>query len=169
MLQAKRVKAFNPFINRQIARGLTAEITVPELARKMEGYRSDAMSAEVDVDYGLEKLTASFILEGAGTQMYTSMGVCLNEAPHFRFMVSVEGEDCSTDSHEYIMRGRITKLTQDPFKSGDKSQVKVELTLHRYTFSVNGFEHVHIEPMETIERYMGVDRLAERRKALGMD
>ena len=169
MLQAKRVKAFNPWINRVIARGFTTEITVPELARKMEAYRSDAMSAEVDVDYGLEKLTCSQVLEGADTQLITSMGVCLNEAPHFRFLVSVEGEDCATDSHEYILRGRINKMTQDPFKSGDKSQVKVEITLHRYTFSVNGIEHIHIEPMETIERYMGVDRLAAWRKALGMD
>lgn len=169
MLQAKRVKAYRSIINQVDARGLVIELTVPELSRKMEEYRSDAMLAPVDVDQGLEKLTASITLEGADVQLINSLGVCLDEAPHIRSYVSAEGEDCSIDSHEYIFKGRIIKETRDPFKTGDASKVKYDLTLHRFSHYVNNVEHIHIEPMESIERYMGVDRLANRRKALAMD
>lgn len=168
MLQAKRIKAFNPIVNHKKANGLTTEFTGLVLKRKMEEYRADTMSAPVDVDQGLEKMTSTITFEGADLQMLENFGVCLNSSFHLRVMASAESETCDFSSYEYVIEGRVSEVNQEALKSGEASKTTYELTLHRYSLSVDNVERVHIEPMEAIERYNGVDTLAKRREALGL-
>lgn len=168
MLQAKRIKAFNPTINHVAAPGLITEIGGVDLKRKLEEYRSDMMSGAVDVDQGLEKMGSEIVFEGADLRLLGNFGVCLNDSLHIRTMASSESETCDYESYEYVIQGRVSEIKQDPFKSGDASKTTCVLSLHRYSLHIDNEEIIHIEPMEAIERYFGVDRMSKRRAALGL-
>lgn len=170
MKQAKRVKAYRIELNGNDCRGLEAEFTAPELKRKREDYRAGSMSAPIAVDYGLEALKTTLVLEGDDIQIMETFGGCLGKGKtKIRCFAHVDSEDCDTSEDEYLLVCRPNSMKQEAFKGGEASKTTLELDVHVYARWRDNREIVYIDPQETIERYNGVDRLEVRRRALKMD
>lgn len=149
--------------------GDALSVTLPKLARKFEGSRSAGMDREVDIDMGGEKLEmeASFgspmrdILRQYG--ITDVAGVQLNYVGTY-----VNDETSAMDRVEITVRGRHQEIDFGESKPGEMGEFKIKTSLVYYKLEINGVEEIEIDVLNMIERVGGVDRLADRRAAIGL-
>jgi len=165
----RKLKHFNVYGEGNDWRGEVKEISLPKLARKMEAYRGGGMGAEVDVDLGLEKLEAELTFGGLMLDVYRSFGSAKAGGTLMRFAGSYQDDDTGEIvAAEVVMRGRYAEVDPGGAKAGDDTEFKVKASLVYYRLTVNGEELVEIDVLGMVEKFGGIDRLAEHRRAIGL-
>jgi hypothetical protein len=166
---AKKIKAFQAFINSTPKPFKVSKIDPPKLTRKVENYRADVMLSEAESDMGLDKLEFKLTFEEYDADLFNDFGACQGKQVKVRVKASAENENCDLDEHEWFAVGRWKELDQGSIEAGKAGKMNVSMmNLMEYTYTINGAEKVYIDVMRGIERYNGVDRTAARRAAIGM-
>ncbi|MDN0075606.1 phage major tail tube protein [Crenobacter sp. SG2303] len=165
----RKLKHFNMYGDGNDWRGEVKEITLPKLARKMEAYRGGGMGGEVDVDLGQEKLEAEIAFGGLMLDVFRNFGSAKAGGTLLRFAGSYQDDDTGeVIATEVVMRGRYTEIDMGGAKAGDDTEHKVKASLTYYKLIANGEELVEIDMLGMVEKFGGVDRLAEHRRAIGL-
>ena len=86
-----------------------------------------------------------------------------------RLMASAESDDCSFDELQVVMHGRWREVDQGDLEGGKSTEMKVQIAISHYEYIKNGAELVFIDRESGVERVGGIDRTAERRKAVGLE
>ena len=169
MAMPKKVKAFQLFNDGVGKAGMVKNVTLPKLARKFEEYRADIMDGPIEIDLGGEKLEANFTLEEFDEQILKQWGICNHGGVRLRLMASAESDDCSFDELQVVMHGRWREVDQGDLEGGKSTEMKVQIAISHYEYIKNGAELVFIDRESGVERVGGIDRTAERRKAVGLE
>lgn len=168
MALPRKLKLMNLFNDGNSYIGQVAEITLPELSRKMEEWRAGGMNAPIDVDHGMEKLSMEWTCGGLMDDALKQFGITTHDGVMLRFAGAYQREDSSAvDAVEVVMRGRHSKIAMGNAKAGEDSPFKVTSSLSYYKLTLNGQELIEIDVINMIEKIGGVDRLADYRKAIG--
>lgn len=145
-----------------------ATAKLPELARKMEEYRSGGMSGAIEIDLGQEKMEMEVTIDGHDMDVLKHYGAYGVSALGFRFNGSVEMDDLAGTSTaiEILCRGRINKIDMGEKKPGEKDSTTLSLSLASYKFVEDNCTIIEIDNANNILFVNGQDLLEKRRANL---
>lgn len=169
MVAENILKNFNLTVDGRGFAGNIDEFTPPELSMKEEDFRAGGMDAPVGVQFGMEKLTASFVTKKhchetlalfgvnpwTGTIPLTARGV-------------LESNDGSISAVKITMRGQIQKVTPAAWKPGEASTYSYSIGLSYYKYEVDNRIIHEFDVPNMVRIVNGIDRLMEHRAALGL-
>ena len=168
MLPAK-LKDFILYNDAQSYVGEVGELSLPKLARKMEGWRGGGMQGEVKVDMGQEPLDFEWTVGGLGIQglrQYASTDI---SGTMLRFMGAYQREDGSAPyAVEVIARGRHEEIDFGTQKAGGDTETKFKTSCTYYKLVIDGEVIIEIDMLGHIQVIGGIDRFASIRAALGL-
>lgn len=159
-------KNINLFVDGRGYAGQIEEFTPPALTLVTEDFRAGGMDAPVELEMGMEKLEASFVLIAYDRDVLALFGVSPGQQIAFTAREVLESFDGTTKAVVHNMRGKIRKLDPGSSKPGEKASLTVELALTYYR-QVHDGRTIHEIDVENMVRVInGVDRLAAQRAAL---
>lgn len=149
--------------------GQVTEVTLPKFVRKMEEYQAGGMPMPIKADYGLEALTLEWMAGGLMLETIGNFGAQRFDEVRLRFNGSYQREDTGQISaFEMTISGRHSTVDPGSAKKGSATEFKVVTEIGFIEITVDGEEYCHIDVLNMIERWHGVDRLEGHRIALGL-
>lgn len=144
-------------------------VTLPKLARKIEGWRGGDMGGEVGMDMGADGLLeAEFTCAGIIRDVLRQYGATISGV-QLRFVGSFQNDDTGAlTSVEVTMRGRHQEIDLGEYKTGEDSETKVKSVLTYLKIDWNGVTEVEIDRLGGIEIVGGIDLMAGHRQILGL-
>jgi len=161
-----KIKAFSCFVDgRRIAQ--IKELTLPKIKIKTEEFRPGGADIPVDMDMGMEKLTAEMVFEEYDREALKLVGIHPGGNTPVTFRGSIEG-DGDPQGIIITMRGLFTETDPGNWKAGDDNTLTLMLSLRYYRYEQGGEEIYEIDVENTVRKIGGVDQLAARRQLLGV-
>lgn len=160
------LKNFSLFIDGEGLAGKVEQAEMPEIKIKTEEHRAGGMDGSIEVDMGMETLTAKLTLSE-----YVASIVKKFATQGTRFTLrgsSVRDLAGTRISDKVTFTGSIKTLTPGTWKAGDKATMELELTLSYYRWERGGEELFEIDVENMIRSIGGVDQLAGIRSDLGL-
>jgi P2 family phage contractile tail tube protein len=149
-------------------RGQAMSFVPPKLARKLEEFRSGGMDRAVKLDMGGEALECEIETAGPMRDILGQYGGLISSVM-LRLVGTFENDETGgIDTVEFTVRGRHEEIDLGTYKVGEKSENKSKLALTYLKVDWNGATVIEVDVINMIEIVDGVDRLAERRAALGI-
>lgn len=148
--------------------GTGEQAQLPALSMVTEDYRGGGMDLPLEVELGMEKLEASFVLNNFDPQIFKLFGIAPGTVKPFTIRGHLAGEDGKTVGVEAHIDGRIKSITSDAWQPGQKTTVTVALSVHFYSLKVGDTDLVEIDVMNARRVVNGVDQLNETRINLGI-
>ncbi|RUR46212.1 phage major tail tube protein [Vreelandella populi] len=165
----KILKDFALFGDGNNYQGQIPELTLPELSRRMVEYEGGGMDGPIEVDHGNELQEFEWTAGGMITEIFDSYGSPIHDAAMLRFTGSYESDETGdTVPVEIVMRGRHKTISLGDASKGDNNQISVTTTLSYFKLTVDGEDVIERDVPGYIFIVRGTDRLAERRRALGL-
>lgn len=162
------LKGFTCYIDALSTDGELTEMTRPKMARKYEEYRAGGWDGSVQIDMGLENLECELKFGGYMTSIIERLGVGLSDTL-LRIQGSLHQENSlNYDELRIEMRGRFAEVDPGSDKAGDLGETSSKYYPTYYKESLNGKALIEIDIVRGIFATNGVDRLASKRKALGL-
>lgn len=169
MALPKKLKDFNLFGDGNNWQGQIPQITLPELGRNMEEYRGGGMDGVVELDMGQTLIVFAWTAAGMIADLFNDFGTPIHDASLLRFTGAYESDETGeVTSVEVVVRGRHKTISMGDVESGGQNQIEVTTTCSYYKLSVAGEEIIELDIPGMVFRVRGQDRLAERRRALGV-
>jgi hypothetical protein len=149
--------------------GDASSFTTPKLGRKLEEYRGAGMDTPVKIDMGGEPLEAEWTCGGPMRDVLGQFGVTNVSGVQLRFAGNFQNDDTGdVDTIEVVIRGRHEEIDMGESKPGEGGEFKVKTAVAYYRLIWNGTPVITIDPLGMVFEVNGVDRLLERRTALGL-
>jgi P2 family phage contractile tail tube protein len=149
--------------------GDALSVTPPKLGRKFEGARSAGLDREVDIDMGGEKLEMEASFAAPMRDILRQYGITNVAGVQLNYVGTYANDETGgMDVVEITVRGRHQEIDFGESKPGEMGEFKVKTSLVYYKLEINGVEEIEIDVLNMIERVGGVDRLADRRAAIGL-
>lgn len=169
MALPSKLKDFNLFGDGNNWQGQIAELNIPKLARKMEEYVGSGMDTPVDIDVGGEKIEFEWTCAGLVDEIFDGFGTSKLDNNQLRFAGAYTRDDTEeTKAVEVIVRGRHREIDPGTAKKGNDNTIKVTTTCVYYKLIIDGREVIEIDALGFVFKVNGADRLAEKRKAIGL-
>ena len=166
----RKLKNMNLFNDGVSFLGEVASVTPPVLARTFEDYRGGGMNAPVKVDMGMEALEMEWTCGGLMRPVLRQFGITTVDGVLLRFAGAYQTDATgAVDAVEILVRGRHEEIDMGEAKPGEDTEFSVKTAVAYYKLSINGTTEIEIDILNMIEIVGGVDRLAEQRRALGVD
>ena len=144
-------------------------VTTPKLGRKFDEWRGAGMDSPVKIDLGGEPLEIEFQCGGPMRDVLSQYGVMSISGVMLRFAGAYQNDATgNVDAIEITVRGRHEEIDMGEAKIGDAGEFKVKSALSYYKLDWNGVTVIEIDPLNMVLTVAGVDRLADRRAALGL-
>lgn len=160
------LKFYQLFIDGKGYAAEAEEVQPPNLALLMEEFRGGGMDAAIDVDMGMEKLTASFNLTSASKDALARFGLAGETG--FTLRGSVESLDGTKEPIVQQWRGKISSVEPATWQGGQKVGWSYNLSLSYYRYEQGGRVIHEIDVLNMIRIVDGVDQLEEHRANIGM-
>jgi Bacteriophage tail tube protein len=163
------IKNMNLFIDGKSYAGKIDEFTPPKLTLKTEEHRAGGMDTSVDIDMGMEKMEAAFILSDYNPDTLKLFG--LTDGSTVPLTARAAAQDDATGTVVPIlieMRGKCKEIDSGTWKAGDKAPTTYALSLSYYKHTVNGTVIHEIDVENMIRKINGVDQLEKIREAIGI-
>lgn len=148
--------------------GDALSFTPPKLVRKLEEHRGGGMDGPVKVDMGGEALECEIETAGPKRDILSQFGGTINSVGLRLVGVFENDETGGLDTVEFTVRGRHEEIDLGNFVPGTKNENKAKLALTYLKVDWNGVTVIEVDRLNGVEIIGGVDRLADRRAALGL-
>lgn len=169
MAMPNKLKAMNIYCNGDNWQGQVESVTPPKLERKMEEWRGAGMDGPVEVDMGMNKLEMTIALGGLIPDVFNHWASPIVESDMLRYVGAYEDDDTgSVHAVEITCRGRYPTIDMGESKTGESNTHTLTASLNYYKLVVDGKTVVEIDVLHHVLNINGKDRLAQRRKALGL-
>lgn len=169
MALPKKLRDFNLFGDGESWLGQITEVTLPTLTRLTEDYRGGGMQGAVEMDMGQDKIELQWTAGGMIEAIFDAYGAPTMDAHLLRFTGSYEDDsEDAVMSVEIVVRGRHREIDSGTAKNGDNNEIKVTTACSYYKLTIDGRDAIEIDIPGNIFIVNGVDRLAQRRAALGI-
>lgn len=161
-------KNFNAFVDGRGYAGQIDEFNAPKLTLITEEFRAGGMDAAIDVNMGMEKLTADFSLKAYDANVLALWGVAEGQQVPFVLREALESFDGTVKSVVHTMRGKILGMDPGTSKAGELPMLKCDLSLTYYKLVHDGVTIHEIDVENMVRIVNGVDQLANMRAALAI-
>ena len=135
-----------------------------------EGFRAGGMDMEIDMDMGMEKLSASFTI-GEDPDILGLFGIKQNAKQVPIFIRSHMENDITSEKHTVIeeLRCKVVSIDMGTKSAGSFSPTTVTLSpmYYKYHIEQSGKVIWEIDPVNMVRIVNGVDQLTEARASLG--
>lgn len=169
MALPKKLKNFNLFGNGESWQGQIDELTLPELARKVEEFQGAGMDGTVEIDMGQEAITFEWTPAGLIESIFDGFGHTELDSQLLRFAGAYVRDDTDeTVSVEIVVRGRHKQIGMGTAKAGDNNTQTVTTSCSYYKLVINGRDVIEIDVPGFVFIVNGKDRLAAKRQAMGL-
>lgn len=169
MALPRKLKDFNLFGDGNNWQGQIPGLTLPELARAVEEYRGGGMDGGLELDMGQEVIEFAWQAAGIIAEIFTQYGTAQHDANLLRFAGSYESDETAeVIPVEIVVRGRHKTIGMGEVEGGGNNSIEVTTTCSYYKLTVDGEDLIEIDIPGNAFVVRGVDRLAERRAALGI-
>lgn len=149
--------------------GQVSTVTLPKLTRKLEEWRGAGMDMPIKVDMGGEAMDLEFTCGGPMRDVLEQFGVMKASAGMLRFAGAYQDDSTGkTTAVEVTARGRYEEIDMGDAKIGEDTEFKAKMSLSYYRLDWNGVPVIEIDTINMVMIVNGVDRLADRRAALGI-
>jgi P2 family phage contractile tail tube protein len=162
------LKGFTAIVDGYGTFGILNSGQLPKLSTKMDDFRDGGMDGVVELDMGQEKMESELVFAEYRQDLLSMWGL-LGQTTTFILNGSLEDDTGDVIPIVATMTG-VCKM-EDPgdWKAGgEKSELKLQLSVRFYQLAVDGVETHYIDVENCIRRINGVDQLAARRQALGI-
>lgn len=164
-----KLKDFNVFGDGEMWLGMFTEVTIPKLEREMKDYRANGMNGPVSIDLGNKKLEISLKAGGYVWATISKYAVPTADGIMLRLAGSIQSDETGEEiGMEIIVRGRFGEVDFGKMKSGDDTETEFKMPLTYIKISLQGKTFLEMDFIHYIEIVNGVDRLAQRRKNIGL-
>ncbi len=162
-----KLKNFNVFADGESWIGQVAEVSLPEIKLKTEGWRGGGMLGEVDVNMGLEKLEMETKLGGLVVGAMRQFGRIGVGGAMLRYVGAYQEDvEMGVLPAELVVRGMHTSFNPGTAKTGDNTEHTLKSTLSYLKWSVNKRVEIEIDMLANVYIIDGVDLMADIRAAL---
>lgn len=161
-------KNLNLFVDGRGFAGQVEEFNAPKLAIKVEEFRAGGMNAPIDLDMGQEKMECDFSLIKYSKDVLSLFGLAPGNTVPLVVREALESFDGTATPVVHTIRGKIKEIDPGTSKSGEKSSLKITMTLTYYKLQHGSTVAQEIDVVNMVHMINGVDRLAAQRAALGM-
>ena len=158
----------NLFVDGMSLSGDVPSLTLPKLKIKTSEYQAGGMDAPIDMDQGMEKMEASFVMKGARKEVMKYFGLSDQTAFNSVFRGSFKAQKGATTAVVATLRGMLSELDPGDWKPGDAAEFKYAISVSYYKLEVGGVRMYEIDPVNTVRVINGVDQLAGVRRDLGL-
>ncbi|ALV92006.1 MULTISPECIES: phage major tail tube protein [Pantoea] len=168
MAMPRKLKAMNLFNDANSYQGVVTAVTLPKLSRKLDPFRAGGMSGAAHIDNGLEDdaLDIEWSIGGMDELVLSQWGA--SDIP-LRFTGSYQRDDTGEEiAVEVEVRGKHQTFDFGESKPSEDTEVKITSKNTYYKLTFNGKALIEIDTVNMVEIVDGVDRLAERRKNIGL-
>ena len=167
MTLPRKLKNFHVFIDGTGLLGLAMEVTPPTLEVSTEPHRGSGMDAPVEIDMGMEPMTAEMTFSEYSPDVMRFWGD--SAAPIPMTLRGAAQSDSQAQAVLMRMRGYFKKVDPGTWKPGESVDTKLEATLRYYAFELDGVLQTEVDVDNMIRFVNGRDLLADQRRALGSD
>lgn len=166
----KKLKNMNLFHQGVSFLGQVATVTIPTLARTMEDYRGGGMDGPVKIDMGQEPIECEWGCGGFMEEVLDSYGVTSVTGVMLRFNGAYQNDQTGgVHAVEMVVQGRHEEIEPGEAKPGEDTEFGVKTTCTYFKLSIDGRDKIEIDLLNFVFVVNGIDRLAEQRRALGLD
>ncbi|MFJ5472187.1 phage major tail tube protein [Pectobacterium carotovorum] len=172
MALPRKLKFMNLFNDGMDYMGVATAVTLPKLTRKLENYRGGGMNGTAPIDFGLDDdaLSMEWSMGGFADEtllsQYAAPGA---NSVLLRFTGSYQRDDTGEIvTVEVVMRGRHKEIDGGESKQGEDTETKISTQCTYYKLTIDGKEMIEIDTINMIERVVGVDRMEQHRRAIGL-
>lgn len=163
------LKNMNCFVNGRGMAGVAKELTLPEIALKMEGFRAGGMDVETELDMGMDALNAKYTFADPDPAVLKLVGISTGNPVRIIARGSfVRDADGSRVAVVAEMGGRFKKLSMGQWEAGKASDFEYEQTCDYFRLNVAGEDVIEVDVLNMIRRIGGVDQLAGIRADIGL-
>ncbi|MCP1738601.1 P2 family phage contractile tail tube protein [Bradyrhizobium japonicum] len=162
------LRNFNSFVNGVGYAGRISEVELPELSVKTEEYRGGGMDGNVELDMGLETLTAKFTFGEHANQILGLWGNMDGNAVRIQLRGALQRDGETAVPMTVDLHGGFKKNTLGTWKAGDLTQNEAEMSIRYLKIQIQDTVVVEIDIDNMIRIVNGVDQLASIRTAMGM-
>ena len=159
----KIAKDYNVLIDGRPYYDKMVSFTIPDITVITEDIRNAGSDFADDIDMGLEKLTGSFTLDEYDPNLFSLMGLTVNNTVGITFLSSMENDEVQ-EPHRIEMQARLRGNSRGEFQTGQRNQVTINYTCKSYKETING--RVVYDLGKNKRGINGVDQLAQRRANL---
>lgn len=169
MALPKKLKNFNLFGDGESWQGQIAEITLPDLVRKVEEYRGAGMDGSVEIDMGQEAMSFEWTPAGLIESIFDGFGHSELDGKMLRFAGAyVRDDTADTVAVEIVIRGRHKQISMGTAKAGDDNTTPITTSVSYYKLTIDGKDVIEIDVPGFVFLVNGTDRLAAQRAAMGV-
>ena len=148
--------------------GNVESLSLPKLSLKTESFRNGGMDAPMDIEMGMEKLDAEFVLTRFDKKVLALFGLAPGLPTPFTVRAAMVSDDGTQVPVVVNLQGMVREMDYGSWKPGDKATLKIAVSLRYYKLSHDG-EVIHEIDIPNMVRIIdGVDQLAAMRRALGL-
>ncbi|WP_179734783.1 phage major tail tube protein [Bradyrhizobium sp. Pa8] len=162
------LRNFNSFVNGVGYAGRISEVELPELSVKTEEYRGGGMDGNVELDMGLETLSAKFTFGEYANQILGLWGNMDGNAARIQLRGALQRDGETAVPMTVDLHGGFKKNTLGTWKAGDLTQNEAEMSIRYLKIQIQDTVVVEIDIDNMIRVVNGVDQLASIRTAMGM-
>ncbi|MDR8014098.1 phage major tail tube protein [Ectopseudomonas guguanensis] len=171
MAMPRKLKNMNMFNDANSYQGLAKTVTLPDLARKMEGFRGAGMNGPAKADMGMsdDGIQFEWTLGGLDLIAIRQYGITKADGVGLRWAGAYQRDDTGeVAAVEVVVRGRHETISFGDAEPGEDTEHTITTTCTYYKLIVDGNVEIEIDILGFVENVGGVDRLAEQRKAIGL-
>nr|BDD44929.1 phage major tail tube protein [Coxiellaceae bacterium] len=163
----KMLKNLNAFVDGRGYAGRIEEINLPTLTLKTEEYRGGGMDMPVDIALGMEKLEADLTFADYDAELFRRFGLMDNAITAITLRGGLQNGD-KTEPVIINLRALIRSLECGSWKAGEKTTLKMSLSVNYYKLTLNHQELIEIDAENMVRKIDGTDQLSTMREALGI-
>ena len=158
----------NLFVDGVSFQGNVTSLTLPKLTLKVQEHRPGGMDTAIEIDQGLEKLSADFATSGVRPESLKFFGLADSTAFNGTFRGAYKGLKGQITPVIVTLRGALKEVDMGEWKTASESSVKHSVALTYYKLEIDGRLMYEIDPIGMKRIVNGVDQLAAQRSALGL-
>lgn len=161
------LRNFNAFVNGVSYAGRVDEVELPEFSVKTEEHRAGGLDAPVEIDLGMEAMSAKLTMAEAVADLIKTFGRMDGSATRLQFRGAIQRDGETAIPLIVDMHGGMKKLTLGSWKAGDKATVEHEMSIRYVRINLGGEDLIEIDVDNMTRVIGGVDELASIRAAIG--
>jgi P2 family phage contractile tail tube protein len=162
------LKYLNLIVDGRGYAGKIEEYNPPDLTLTTEDFRGGGMDAAIDIEMGMEKLAASFVLTSYDADVLALWGIKSGAGIQFTAKGSLESLDGTVTPVSHAMTGKLISMQRGTWGSGNKPSLTINLGLTYYR-EIHGQRVIsEIDVINMVRIINGVDQLAEHRANIGL-
>ena len=162
------IKNMNCFVDGRGYAGHVTELTPPKLTIKTDEHQAGGMDTPIQIDMGMEKIEATFILTKYDPEVLKLFGVVDSNTTRFTFRAAAQSEDNKVTPIILEMSGKLKEIDRGTWKPAEKATTTFNIALDYYKETIDGQVIIEIDVKNMKRIINGTDRLADMRSALGM-